>query len=116
MPVSSYQAQQVLAELRKRLGLGNKPSGADSGAVRVATISIIEEDAGSPAARLAPPVVSKTVVDSTPYPPAVERELERRAGVFMQPSVPPRESVKPIPKTGRRPAPRPPPRSLGEGD
>jgi hypothetical protein len=116
MPVSSYQAQQVLAELRKRLGLANKPAGVDAGAVRVATISIIEDDAESRAARVAPPVVSKTVVDSTTYPPAVERELERRAGVFMQPNVAPREPAKPIPKTGRRTAPPPPPRSLGEGD
>jgi hypothetical protein len=116
MPVSSYQAQQVLAELRKRLGLENKPSGSDSAAVRVSTISIIEDDAESPAARIAPPIVSNTVVDGTPYPPAVERELERRAGVFMQPNVPPRQSAKPIPKTGRRPAPPTPPRSLGEGD
>ena len=36
MSVSSYQAQQMLAELRKRLGLENKPQ--DASGVRVAVV------------------------------------------------------------------------------
>ncbi len=115
MPVSSYQAQQVLAELRKRLGLENRPIATD-GAVRVSTITIIEEETDTPPTRGAPPVVASSVVDRTAYPPAVEQELERRAGSFMMPNVAPQGSAKPIPKTASRRQPPVPPRRLGEGD
>jgi hypothetical protein len=116
MTVSSYQAQQVLAELRKRLGLENKGRAPDAGGVRVPTITIIEDDEVTPAERVAPPVAARTVIDGDTYAPAVARELERRAGSFMQPPVAPREAANPIPKTGRRPSPPPPPRNLGEAD
>ena len=116
MPVSSYQAQQVLAELRKRLGLDKPAAPPDDKAARVSTITIVEDAADEQGAHTIPGVTARTVVDDTRYAPATEQELERRAGSFMQPSVSPRQPVKPIPKTASRPAPPVPPRSLGEGD
>src|SRR5262245_58041805 len=107
MPASSYQAQQVLAELRKRLGMENKPL-PDPG-VRVSTITIIEDDEPLPAAKPLPAVVAPTVIDRDTYSPAVASEMERRAGSFMQPPVGPRQPAPPIPKTERA-APVPPPR------
>jgi hypothetical protein len=114
MPASSYQAQQVLAELRKRLGLENKPL-PDPG-VRVSTITIIEDDEPVAPGNPVPSVVASTPIDRDTYAPAVSREMERRAGSFMQPPVPPREPAPPIPKTGQRPTPPPPSRKLGEAD
>jgi hypothetical protein len=115
MSSSSYQAQQVLAELRKRLGLDD-PAAArkDTGAVRVSTITIIEDEEPQHAAPVAPRVVTPSVADQAPLPPAVDRELERRAGSFMQPPVSP-PPVPPIPKLRAKP-PVPPPRKRGEAD
>ncbi|HEX7928667.1 MAG TPA: hypothetical protein VF678_13820 [bacterium] len=117
MPASSYEAQQVLAELRKRLGLENKLP-ADPG-VRVSTVTILEDDEpanGPVAAKPFAAVTASSPIDRDTYSPTVTRELERRAGSFMQPPVAPRQPAPPIPKTGKRPAPPPPPRDLGEAD
>ena len=111
MPASSYQAQQVLRELSRRLALEKQP--VDGTGVRVSTISIIDDE---PAPQKPPMVTAKSPVDTVAYSPAVERELERRAGTFMEPPVAPRQPANPIPKTGLRPVPIPPKRNLGEGD
>jgi hypothetical protein len=55
-------------------------------------------------------------VDTVAYSPVVEREMERRAGTFMEPPVAPRQPANPIPKTGLRPVAPAPKRDLGEGD
>lgn len=113
MPASSYQAQQVLAELRKRLGLDSAAARQNNG-VRVSTITIIEDEKQPDAARIAPKVTAPSVADRSPLPPAVSRELERRAGSFMQPPVRP-PAAPPIPKLRGKP-PEPPPREQGEAD
>jgi hypothetical protein len=113
MGYSTYQVQRLMARLkRERRPRSEAESEAAPSAaplpgtdrVRLSELARAQIGAAAEVLRLpaGTPVSPATIVDDSPLPPAVRSELERRAGSFMRPPLPPPARV-PIPRARRLP-------------
>lgn len=120
MAYSSYQVERVIERLRQlrdwlpwpahRRWRGEDPVRVSAAARRAADAAREERGAGP-----VPPPAVEAVRERHRYPPAVERERERRAGSFMEPPYPD-EPLPPIPRRGHWQPRRRTARPLTEGD
>jgi hypothetical protein len=113
MAHSSYQVQRLMERLqRARAGDAAAAPPQEAGGLEVDRVRLSERARAQAAAvagmlRLpaGTPVSPATIVDDAPLPAAIRIELERRAGSFMRPPLPPSERIV-IPRARRaRPEP-----------
>jgi hypothetical protein len=105
MNYSGYQIESVLRQLRRLRGLllarrepaaGDDPVNlSDSARSQARTVRLVT-------AEDAPGRTVREIYDETRYAPRVERELERRAQSFLDPSHPPEPAGPPIAKLRKR--------------
>lgn len=143
MPFSTYQIERLLDRLRRWRAFFHWPDTMDS-AIDKVSLSPESTDREPPEKGAITRPSIKEVSESGDYPPAVERELERRAESFLKTKAKYQAearakkkakkhakamesdvkdeaeeeaapAIPPIPKTKRR-TPRTPPQTLGEGD
>ena len=111
MQYSGYQIESVLRRLRRLHGLlwrrNGAPPSADDEVSLTERAQVLSHSAAASAARPPPEhrIEVDRVTDATRFHRAVEWELERRAGSFMQPPLAPPTGAERIPR-----AKQPPPR------
>lgn len=110
MPFSSYQVERLIQRLRRRRGWlpGRTPRPVERDRVR---LSPRARHPGEGTQQPTAPVDPRLVEAGPAEPPVVSTELERRAGLFMQPPCPPPQAPPRVFRLLRRRGPRP---SLGE--